>query len=67
VDEWEQLLTLVFANRKKIKDGEYHACLVHFGDNNKQLKGQGGKKAGMDGNKVCIDIAPSRLYIDWES
>lgn len=51
-DEWEQLLTLVYTNRKKVKEGEYHARLVHFVDENKKVKGKGGQTAAATGSKV---------------
>jgi hypothetical protein len=51
-EEWEELLKLAFANRKKVKGGEHHVKLLHFlDDERKQSKGKGGK-AIATGNKV---------------
>lgn len=55
-NEWEQLLTIAYANRKKVKEGEYHAQLVHFIDENKKAKGKGGKSAAATGSKVRFQL-----------
>lgn len=56
-DQWEALMKLAYSKRDKVKDGEYHAKLYHFLDN--QPKGKGGKKVQV---KVYIPTTSKIVY-----
>ncbi|PVF90925.1 hypothetical protein CPB86DRAFT_792381, partial [Serendipita vermifera] len=48
-EEWQELLALAFANRRKVKDGDHHVRFVHFLD--EQPNDKGTKKGGSTQNK----------------